>query len=143
MEINEFVFCLAGINDYGTNKPLGEKNSTSVLDFTGALRTFIEGVYSKFLVASNLYQFRLFFASPYNVKHYFNSDTNDLGLTQLDYVNRAEEICAEYGIPFLNLYKQSGFNTINEEFLLYDKLHPSNAGHIMLAKIIEMFICTN
>ena len=44
MEINEFVFCLAGINDYGTNKPLGEKNSTSVLDFTGALRTFIEGV---------------------------------------------------------------------------------------------------
>lgn len=143
MEINEFVFCLAGINDYGTNKPLGEKNSTSVLDFTGALRTFIEGVYSKFLVASNLYQFRLFFASPYNVKHYFNSDTNDLGLTQLDYVNRAEEICAEYGIPFLNLYKQSGFNTINEEFLLYDKLHPSAAGHIMLAKIIEMFICTN
>lgn len=143
MEINEFVFCLAGINDYGTNKPLGEKNSTSVLDFTGALRTFIEGVYSKFLVASNLYQFRLFFASPYNVKHYFNSDTNDLGLTQLDYVNRAEEICAEYGIPFLNLYKQSGFNTINEEFLLYDKLHPSVAGHIMLAKIIEMFICTN
>lgn len=143
MEINEFVFCLAGINDYGTNKPLGEKNSASVLDFTGALRTFIEGVYSKFLVASNLYQFRLFFASPYNVKHYFNSDTNDLGLTQLDYVNRAEEICAEYGIPFLNLYKQSGFNTINEEFLLYDKLHPSAAGHIMLAKIIEMFICTN
>lgn len=143
MEINEFVFCLAGINDYGTNKPLGEKNSTSVLDFTGALRTFIEGVYSKFLVASNLYQFRLFFASPYNVKHYFNSDTNGLGLTQLDYVNRAEEICAEYGIPFLNLYKQSGFNTINEEFLLYDKLHPSVAGHIMLAKIIEMFICTN
>lgn len=143
MEINEFVFCLAGINDYGTNKPLGEKNSTSVLDFTGALRTFIEGVYSKFLVASNLYQFRLFFASPYNVKHYFNSDTNGLGLTQLDYVNRAEEICAEYGIPFLNLYKQSGFNTINEEFLLYDKLHPSAAGHIMLAKIIEMFICTN
>lgn len=143
MEINEFVFCLAGINDYGTNKPLGEKSSTSVLDFTGALRTFIEGVYSKFLVASNLYQFRLFFASPYNVKHYFNSDTNDLGLTQLDYVNRAEEICAEYGIPFLNLYKQSGFNTINEEFLLYDKLHPSVAGHIILAKIIEMFICTN
>ena len=143
MEINEFVFCLAGINDYGTNKPLGEKKSTSVLDFTGALRTFIEGVYSKFLVASNLYQFRLFFASPYNVKHYFNSDTNDLGLTQLDYVNRAEEICAEYGIPFLNLYKQSGFNTINEDFLLYDKLHPSVAGHIMLAKIIEMFICTN
>lgn len=143
MEINEVVFCLAGINDYGTNKPLGEKNSTSVLDFTGALRTFIEGVYSKFLVASNLYQFRLFFASPYNVKHYFNSDTNGLGLTQLDYVNRAEEICAEYGIPFLNLYKQSGFNTINEEFLLYDKLHPSVAGHIMLAKIIEMFICTN
>lgn len=143
MKINEFVFCLAGINDYGTNKPLGEKNSTSVLDFTGALRTFIEGVYSKFLVASNLYQFRLFFASPYNVKHYFNSDTNDLGLTQLDYVNRAEEICAEYGIPFLNLYKQSGFNTINEEFLLYDNLHPSVAGHIMLAKIIETFICTN
>ena len=143
MDVNEIVFCLAGINDYGTNKPLGEKNSTSVLDFTGALRTFIEGVYSKFLVASNLYQFRLFFASPYNVKHYFNSDTNDLGLTQLDYVNRAEEICAEYGIPFLNLYKQSGFNTINEEFLLYDKLHPSAAGHIMLAKIIEMFICTN
>lgn len=143
MEINEFVFCLAGINDYGTNKPLGEKNSTSVLDFTGALRTFIEGVYSKFLVASNLYQFRLFFASPYNVKHYFNSDTNDLGLTQFDYVNRAEEICAEYGIPFLNLYKQSGFNSINEEFLLYDKLHPSAAGHIMLSKIIEIFICTN
>lgn len=143
MDVNEIVFCLAGINDYGTNKPLGEKSSTSVLDFTGALRTFIEGVYSKFLVASNLYQFRLFFASPYNVKHYFNSDTNDLGLTQLDYVNRAEEICAEYGIPFLNLYKQSGFNSINEEFLLYDKLHPSVAGHIMLAKIIEMFICTN
>lgn len=143
MDVNEIVFCLAGINDYGTNKPLGEKSSTSVLDFTGALRTFIEGVYSKFLVASNLYQFRLFFASPYNVKHYFNSDTNDLGLTQLDYVNRAEEICAEYGIPFLNLYKQSGFNSINEEFLLYDKLHPSVAGNIMLAKIIEMFICTN
>lgn len=143
MAVNEIVFCLAGINDYGTNKPIGEKNSTSILDFTGALRTFIEGVYSKFLVPANLYQFRLFFASPYHVKHYFNSDVNELGLTQLDYVNRAEEICAEYGIPFLNLYKQSGFNTINEEFLLYDKLHPSAAGHIMLAKIIEMFICTN
>ena len=138
----DYVFCMAGINDFGTNKPLGELTSTAITDFTGALKTFIEGVYNKYMVATN-YQFKLYYACPYHVTDYYQSETNSLGLTQLDYVNRAKEICAMYGVPFLNMYESSGFNKINEAYLLYDHLHPGQTGNLLLANVIGLFLTTH
>ena len=138
----DYVFCLAGINDFGTDKPLGTLDSTSILDFTGALKTFIEGVYNKYMASTN-YQFKLYYACPYNVTGYFGSETNGLGLTQLDYVTRAKEVCAMYGVPFLNLYESSGFNKVNEPYLLYDNLHPGYTGNMLLGNVIGLFLSTH
>lgn len=138
----DYVFCMAGINDFGTSKPLGELSSTDITDFSGALKTFIEGVYNKYMASTN-YQFKLYYACPYHVTDYFQSETNSLGLTQIDYVNRAKEICAMYGVPFLNMYESSGFNKINEAYLLYDHLHPGQTGNTLLANVIGLFLSTH
>ena len=61
------------------------------------------------------------------------------------YVDRIQTIAAYYGIPVLDLYRQSGLQPrvpILREKYMPDGLHPNDAGHERIARRLAAFLQT-
>ncbi len=125
-----------GTNDFGRNQPLGTMADRTNDTFYGAMHVLLKGLLEKYPDK------KIGFVSMHHFGSYF-PETNQFGLTKMDYVKATREVCEYYSIPLLDLYASGGFNfEIEAQSTLYsvDKLHYNNKGHERLAKLIYEFI---
>ena len=105
---------------------LGDPNSQTG-SYYSILRYAIEG----FLVAKPGLQ--LLWVGPYQ--------NNDSGGQTSVIAAAQQNICASYGIPYLNLCHLSGINTLNiGAFTGGDDIHPNNLGLAMLSRLVTASI---
>ncbi|PEM57651.1 SGNH/GDSL hydrolase family protein [Bacillus wiedmannii] len=126
-----------GTNDFGRNQPLGTMADRTNETFYGAMHVLLKGLSEKYAGK------KIGFVSMHHFGTDFFKETNEFGLTKLDYVKATREVCEYYSIPLLDLYASGGFNfDIDAQKTMYsvDSLHFNNLGHERLAKLIYEFI---
>ena len=116
-----------GTNDFWLNGgatigELGNKTDTSFDEttFYGAYRKAVE-----YILRANP-RVKLVLMTPTKLNA---TDPTPNGFTLAQYVKAIEDIGEMYGLPVVNLYKNSGFNKITFNTYTIDGVHPSNAGH--------------
>lgn len=129
----DIITVFGGTNDYASQTPIGENDDSTGSTFKGALNILCSGLISKYVGK------RLGFITP------IHRSSENASIPLVNYVNAVKEICGRYGIPVLDLYNTSTINCVNDDNshgLLMDGLHPSDAGHEVLARKIASFIKT-
>lgn len=149
----DFITIFGGINNYMGAKDkqeLGNLTDTSSSStVTGQLRKLIEYVLNKFPYIP------IGFITPIPEKsgNSISKTVNTQGYTLEQLVDRIKEVCSEYSIPVLDLYRNSGLRPWNTDVNLKyfssplnrngDGLHPNQLGHeLFLAPKILKFIET-
>lgn len=136
----DFISVFGGVNDFGRNQPLGKLGDTTNETFYGALRVLFEGIQSGWPTVP-----KIFISAIHTGSDFFKA-TNSLGLTQAPYEQAITEMTAEYGIPHLSLYHNSGVTfAIKAQSDIYsaDTLHPNDAGQALIAQKIQQFVNYN
>lgn len=129
----DIITVFGGTNDYASQTPIGTNDDESGSTFKGALNILCKGLLTKYNGK------RLGFITPIHRAR----EGNPIPL--VEYVNAVKEICGKYAIPVLDLYNTSTICCVmdeNSNGLLLDGLHPSDAGHEVLARKITHFIKT-
>lgn len=137
----DYLTIMGGVNDFQHDVPLG--NYTNCIDtntFYGALNILIKNLIYKYPQAC------IIFITPtknnfhHKTKKYPNSfQKNNLGLTQIDYVEAIKLTCQKYSIPIIDLFNESGispFIDIHQKLYTPDGLHFNDAGYQRLAQRI-------
>jgi len=134
------VSVLGGTNDWASNVVLGLQNSTDITEFYGALNVLIQKLLTKY---PN--KVILFMTTPYGELYnytprgWINAYTNNQGHTTKDYANAIINRCEAYNIPYIDLHKRCGWNTLNIRTYITDDgglLHPSDFGAKRMASIV-------
>lgn len=136
----DLVIIFGGTNDYWhAATDIGTTGSMDVSTFIGALNTIISDLVAKTPITQLVYIF------PY--QQYFGGSNSrvDKGHGTLEeFRDAAKKVCEYYSVPFLDLFKNAGFDVIDSEVqrlaLMADGLHPNKYGHTYLAKRIKNFI---
>ncbi len=120
-ENSDIISVLAGVNDFlFYSAPKGKKGFTDTATFYGAVDTLIKGLKAR---CPNAY---IFFMTPYKCQwkdgRAYDKE-NQAGLILSDYVNIIIELCDQYGLDYLNLYVDGGFDFTNPTYTA-DGLHP-------------------
>jgi lysophospholipase L1-like esterase len=131
----DLVTVFGGVNDQYYSKQIGDINDTGIDTFYGALKTTIEGITEMMPNA------RIVLITPLQM-HFdeIHPNPNALGLTLLDYVDAMKKVGELYGIPVLDLYRNSGINQINYRTYLSDDVHPNASGFDRIGKMIATFL---
>jgi lysophospholipase L1-like esterase len=110
-----------GTNDFGNSRPLGSlSDAAGAATFVGDTRTVIETILGWHPTI------RLFFMTPL---HRLTANTpNAQGLKLVDYADMLLDVCGDYGVPVLDLYRTSGMNAVNAtaNTVSNDGLHPTS-----------------
>lgn len=123
------VVVFGGTNDYGHGDArFGETDSTDIYSFCGAVNSLITKLKSDFPKAE------IVFMTPL---HRLNENVPDTpnGKILADYVNAILEICKKRGVKTIDLFGINPLDPANEK-LVPDGLHPNDAGHEIMAKVI-------
>ena len=99
----DYVVVLGGANDKRLSIPLGEVDSDDNATFCGALNTLILGLTAKYPKAKFL------FLTNYDRWRSKNKE----GLSDIDYVDAMLAVCARWGMPCFDNYRQAGFSFYN------------------------------
>lgn len=99
----DYVVVIGGANDKRLHVPIGEDDSTDNTTFCGALNVLITGLTAKYPKA------KILFMTNYNRW----MSKNNLGLSDIDYVEAMERVCHRYAIPCFNNYYNSGISFQN------------------------------
>ena len=99
----DYVVVLGGANDKRLHVPLGEIDSQDTSTFCGALNTLILGITAKYPKAKFL------FLTNYDR---WRSKNNE-GLSDIDYVDAMIAVCARWGMPCFDNYRNAGFSFYN------------------------------
>lgn len=147
MEDADFVFVLGGTNDYGHGDAmLGKMGDTSEYTFYGALDTLV-----KYLVGKYGKE-KLCFVLPiprYNQDSIYGSAERkrsekykDCDLHPLrDYIEAEISVLSSYGIKYLDISDSIPEpNTNGPSELFVDGLHPSDAGHRLIAERVAEYV---
>lgn len=138
------VVVFGGTNDFGHGTiPLGDIDSRDIHTFYGGLHTLCN-----FLI--NTYKDKpIIFMTPLHRLNEVLDHNNRLkeGNTNarplIDFVRAVREVCEFYGIPVLDLYRDCalyGQNWAWCEKYMPDGLHPSDAGHELIANKLQKFL---
>ena len=138
------VVVFGGTNDFGHGTlPLGDMDSRDIHTFYGGLHTLCT-----FLI--NTYKDKpIIFMTPLHrlneVLDYNNriKEGNENARPLVDFVRAVREVCEFYGIPVLDLYRDCamyGQNWAWCEKYMPDGLHPSDAGHVLIANKLQKFL---
>ncbi len=133
------ISIFGGTNDWATNKPLGNKNSTSVTTFYGALKTMItkikaENPKAKIMMFTPLQRNSHAQGQPAGM------GANLYGYTLIDYANAIKDVAQANNVPVLDLYNVSGITVQNIDQYTKDGLLPNDVGFQMVSKVISAFI---
>ncbi len=99
----DYVVVLGGANDKRLHVPIGEIDSEDTSTFCGALNTLILGLTAKYPKAKFL------FLTNYDRWRSKNAE----GLSDIDYVDAMLAVCARWGMPCFDNYRQAGFSFYN------------------------------
>ncbi|MBO5788404.1 MAG: SGNH/GDSL hydrolase family protein [Clostridia bacterium] len=136
----DLIFVFGGTNDFGHgDAPFGYPQDRTPNTYYGALHVLIITLKACYPHA------KLVFATPLDraTGNKLRDDGQGGQVSLKDYVCALEEVCAFYGVPVLDLYRDNGdprFTHLYDGSLLSDGLHPNNEGHALLAARIAAFI---
>lgn len=127
--------------------PIGDMSSTTNNTFYGAMKNLCEGLLTKYPNKV------IFFTTPLKRAQKFangNGGTytadgvtttpaskNKYGKTLMDYCDIIKEVCGYYGIPVLDMNRESGLNPHIAAQAIYfdnDGTHPNSDGKILMAR---------
>ena len=142
------VSFFGGTNDWGHHKTLGTMDDTeNSASFYGVLKYICQWM------ATSRPTTAFFFITPIQRNcDVWPADsmakgtwTNKLGLKLDAYVDAIKNVCAFYGVPYLDLFTMcfNGHNSTIVTKYLPDGLHPNPAGHAVMARKIAKFINFN
>ena len=130
MERNvDAVVVFGGTNDYGLGDAhMGDVDSEDVYTFCGAINSLINKLKKDFPKAE------IIFMTPIH-RQEENVPQSPDSKTLADYVAAILEVCNKRGVKVIDLFKINPIDPYDEE-LVPDGLHPGDAGHAILAKVI-------
>lgn len=123
------VVVFGGTNDFGLgDASFGTPDSEDVYTFCGAVNSLITKLKTDFPAAD------IVFMTPL---HRLNEDVPSprSGKTLAEYAAAIREICAQRGVPVIDLFSINPLDAADET-LLPDGLHPNDAGHRILAQVV-------
>ena len=143
----DIIAVSAGTNDWMYAWcPIGDMDSTTNNTFYGAMKNLCEGLMTKYPDKV------IFFSTPIKRAKAFAdgnggtytadgvdttpSSKNKYGKTLMDYCDIIKEVCGYYGIPVLDMNRESGLNPsiAAQSSLFTDKTHPSATGKRIMAR---------
>lgn len=131
----DLVVVFGGTNDYGHgDAALGTFSDRTPDTFYGACHALMRSLIEKYLGKP------LVILTPL---HRLDEDGDSSKQPLADYVQAEKEVAAYYGLPVLDLYTCSGMQPAVpavQAYLMPDGLHPSDAGHALLAERIYGFL---
>ena len=135
----DLIFVLGGTNDFHVGAALGTPDDPpGETTFYGALRSVCETLTHDHPDAL------IVFATPTRRTVPPNTgepDRNSAGLSLKAYRDAIIAVCAQYGIPVLDMYMNSRITEATAEEYLMDGLHPNRAGFEQMAKEIAAYLC--
>lgn len=146
----DYVTIFGGTNDFGVHSTnLGSLGDTDSSTFYGALDVICKTLLDKF-AGKKVAMFTPLHRRGTTEDIIGEDDTNSVGNNLSVYVKAIKEVTAKYGIPCLDL---NSMCPINPNFsgnmkALFDNgdggdgLHPNDAGHHLLADVVEEFLQT-
>lgn len=136
----DIVVVFGGTNDFGHgDAPLGTFGDETVYTFYGALRVLCEKLIAKYPYATIVFMTPLHRATENATVNKFGQPTPPL----IEYVKAIRQVCEQYSLPVLDLFKVSGMQPsveIIQQTYMPDGLHPSNAGAEKIAKLLYQFL---
>ena len=134
----DLIVIFGGTNDYWhKGVSIGDVNSTDISTFCGAINNIID-----YHCNNNANKVQLLFVFPFNQRYNGVSCETDFGNgTFKDFRDAMKEICDNRGMPFLDLYSESGMDIAHNDthkslFTDGDGVHASDAGHQVIANKI-------
>ena len=138
----DVIVVFGGTNDFGHgDAPLGKVTDRTDYTFCGAFSGLLEKLINRYpdaqiVVLTSLHRDGENFIGP-----------NELNIrrehTLKDYVDSVIEVCGEYSVPVLDLYRTSGIQPaipVMKERYMPDGLHPNDLGHERIAKRLQGFL---
>lgn len=125
----DLIVVFGGTNDYGHGDALfGDVDSDDICTFCGAVNSLINKLKRDFPKAE------IVFMTPlHRIGEEVPSEPE--GKILEDYVNAIRTICKKRGIALIDLFEMNPLDP-NDKELVPDGLHPSDAGHKILAEVI-------
>ena len=136
------VVVFGGTNDYGHgDAPLGSFEDRTVDTFYGACHVLMQGLLEKYIGKPVIILTPLHRDEENNPHDERKNEVHPLHV----YRYILMEVAQHYALPVLDLYATSGIqpqNAVCRERLCPDGLHPSDAGHSIIARRIGEFLKT-
>jgi len=132
----DIVLVFGGTNDFGHgDAPLGTLQDTTADSFCGACRVLFRGLRRKYPAAAIVVVTPLHRAAENNPR---GDGSKQPGAVLSEYVAVLRTLAAEYHFPLAELYdwKQNPAAARLQPAFFPDGLHPSNAGHAILAELL-------
>lgn len=144
----DLILVQGGVNDYGNGAfgsqggvPIGAKNSRDIETFRGALRILIEGLLTKYKTQKIAFVTPIQMNEANSTLSYKNGKkANSKGHHLIDHVDAMLEICAEYGIPCLDMYRTFGLHELNMTEWSLDGLHLNQHGSEYYGQKVAEFL---
>jgi lysophospholipase L1-like esterase len=142
----DYDLCIVfgGINDFINSVPLGEKGSSDIETFYGALEYLL-----RYLLEQNP-KGEIMLLTPMRVNGFKEyprwQELNKDGKILKQYRQAILELAEQYAVPVLDLFSMGGINTdvqAVQDALLPDALHPSKEGHMLLARKVAQFMVSS
>lgn len=142
----DMVIIMSGVNDFSRNKVLGDADSTSKNEVSGAINLVVQ-----YLLTANP-NLIIYFA---NNKRYYNNGnftdaglsdniTNGQGLHLSDYNACIARQAAKWNIPICDVHDSLGWNMYNHSlYFASDGAHCTSKGYEIIARKIWSFIKAN
>lgn len=125
----DYVLLAYGLNDYFKGLPREGEDAYDIYTYAGALRNSIK------ILQKKCPQAQIVICSPTYCQLYSYGkvvdDSNTLdygGGTGIDYVQTAEKVASEYGLLFVNNYRDLGIHRFNGPKYLEDATHLTKTG---------------
>ena len=123
------VVVFGGTNDFGHgDAPFGNVDSEDIYTFCGAVNSLINKLKRDYANA------KIIFMTPIHRITEMNPSNPD-GKILEDYVNAIRTICKKHSIPVIDLFEINPLDPADSK-LVPDGLHPSDAGHSVMAEVI-------
>ena len=134
----DLVLVFGGTNDYGHgDAPFGRFEDREETTFYGACHVLMRKLIEKYVDKPIVFLMPL---------HRTNDDkpaTTVKSQILKDFVDAEKRVCEYYSIPVIDLFGASGMCSaveVQNKFYFADGLHPNDAGHEKIAKIVENFL---
>ena len=129
----DVVGVFGGTNDYGHgDAPLGEMNDRTVWTYYGALHVLFTALIEKYPTA------QIVILTPLH-----REDEEKRTPTLKPFVDATRQVAEYYSLPVLDLWANYGIQPripVMKNMYVPDGLHPSDAGHAILANKLRAFL---